>query len=126
MPRCDWWRGSSSPRTGGTPALKGISTPIRVYRVIQPSGVASRLDRAPRLTPFVGREQELGLLLDRFEQAQERRGQAVLVAGEAGIGKSRLVHRLRERTPAMSEAKPGTGSAYATTFRDAAGTSSRT
>jgi predicted ATPase len=49
------------------------------------------------LTPFVGREQELGLLLDRFEQAQESRGQAVLIAGEAGIGKSRLVHQLRER-----------------------------
>ncbi len=81
----------------GTPALKGISQPVRVYRVISPSGVASRLDRAPRLTPFVGREQELGLLLDRFEQVQERRGQAVLIAGEAGIGKSRLVHRLRER-----------------------------
>ncbi len=64
---------------------------------MQPSGVSSRLDRAPTLTPFVGREQELGLLLDRFEQAQEKRGQAVLIAGEAGIGKSRLVHRLRER-----------------------------
>ena len=55
----------------GTPSLKGISEPIRVHRVLQPSGVTSRLDRAPALTPFVGREQELGLLLDRFEQAQE-------------------------------------------------------
>jgi class 3 adenylate cyclase len=81
----------------GTPELKGISEPIQVHRVIQPSGVSSRLDRAPTLTPFVGREQELGLLLDRFEQTQERRAQAVLIAGEAGIGKSRLVHRLRER-----------------------------
>ena len=42
-------------------------------------------------------EQELGLLLDRFEQAQEGQGQAVLIAGEAGIGKSRLVHRLRDQ-----------------------------
>jgi class 3 adenylate cyclase len=81
----------------GTPALKGIAEPIRVHRVLQPSGVTSRLDRAPTLTPFVGREQELGLLLDRFEQAQEQHGQAVLIAGEAGIGKSRLVHQLRER-----------------------------
>ncbi|MBW2389830.1 MAG: TOMM system kinase/cyclase fusion protein, partial [Deltaproteobacteria bacterium] len=81
----------------GTPDLKGISEPIRVHRVVQPSGVTSRLDRAPTLTPFVGREQELGLLLDRFEQAQEQRGQAVLIGGEAGIGKSRLVHRLREQ-----------------------------
>jgi TOMM system kinase/cyclase fusion protein len=81
----------------GTPELKGISAPIRVHRVMQPSGVTSRLDRALRLTPFVGREQELGLLLDRFEQAQEGRGQAVLIGGEAGIGKSRLVYRLREQ-----------------------------
>jgi len=81
----------------GTPELKGISESIRVYKVLQPSGVTSRLDRAPTLTPFVGREQELGLLQDRFEQAQEGQGQAVLVGGEAGIGKSRLLHQLREQ-----------------------------
>lgn len=81
----------------GTPTLKGVSDSIRVHRVVQPSGVTSRLDRAATLSPFVGREQELGLLLDRFEQAQEGQGQAVLIGGEAGIGKSRLVHRLRER-----------------------------
>jgi len=81
----------------GTPDLKGISEPIRVHKVLQPSGVTSRLDRASSLTPFVGREQELGLLQDRFEQAQEGQGQAVLVGGEAGIGKSRLLHRLREQ-----------------------------
>ncbi|MBW2388384.1 MAG: AAA family ATPase, partial [Deltaproteobacteria bacterium] len=83
----------------GTPELKGISEPIRVHCVLQASGVRSRLDRTTGLTPFVGREQELGLLLDRFEQAQEGQGQAVLIAGEAGIGKSRLVHRLRENLP---------------------------
>jgi tetratricopeptide (TPR) repeat protein len=81
----------------GMPALKGIRDPIRVYRVLQPSGVTSRLDRARALTPFVGREQELGLLLERFEQVQEGRGQAVLIAGEAGIGKSRLAQRVREK-----------------------------
>jgi TOMM system kinase/cyclase fusion protein len=81
----------------GTPELKGIEQPVGVHRVIQPSGVSGRLERAPRLTPFVGREQELGLLLDRFEQAQEGRGQAVLIGGEAGIGKSRLMHQLREQ-----------------------------
>jgi TOMM system kinase/cyclase fusion protein len=81
----------------GTPELKGIAEPVRVHRVLHPSGVESRLDRALALTPFVGREQELALLLDRFEQAQESRGQAVLIGGEAGIGKSRLVLQLRER-----------------------------
>jgi TOMM system kinase/cyclase fusion protein len=81
----------------GTPALKGIAEPIGVHRVLQPSGVRSRLERAPGLTPFVGREEELGLLVHRFEQAQEGQGQAVWVGGEAGIGKSRLVRELRER-----------------------------
>ena len=81
----------------GVPELKGIDEPIRAHKVLQPSGIRSRLDRARGLSPFVGREQELGLLLDRFEQAQEGRGQAVLIAGEAGIGKSRLLHELRVR-----------------------------
>ncbi len=83
----------------GTPVLKGISQPIQVHRVTQPSGgVRSRLALAGAsgLTPFVGREQELGLLLDRWEQAQAKRGQAVLILGEPGIGKSRLAHQLRE------------------------------
>jgi class 3 adenylate cyclase/tetratricopeptide (TPR) repeat protein len=81
----------------GTPELKGISEPIGVHKVLQSSGITSRLARASTLTPFVGREQELGLLHDRFEQAQEGQGQAVLVGGEAGIGKSRLLHQLREQ-----------------------------
>src|SRR5690606_23571667 len=49
------------------------------------------------LTPFIGREQELGLLEDRFAQVVEGTGQAVLIQGEAGIGKSRLVQAFRER-----------------------------
>ncbi len=81
----------------GTPELKGIREPVRVLAVRRASGVRSRLDRAPALTPLVGREQELGLLLDRFEQAREEGGQAILISGEAGIGKSRLVRELRER-----------------------------
>ena len=84
----------------GMPVLKGISERVRVHRVTQPSGgVRSRLAPAngSGLTPFVGREQELGLLLDRWEQAQEKRGQAVLISGEPGIGKSRLAHQLWQR-----------------------------
>ena len=85
----------------GTPELKGIREPVRVLAVLRPSGVRSRLDRAPQLTPLVGRGQELGVLLDRFEQARKRRGQVALVVGEAGIGKSRLVRELRERLREM-------------------------
>ncbi len=48
------------------------------------------------LTPLVGREQEVGLLIDRWEQVKEGRGQVVLLSGEPGIGKSRLAYTLRE------------------------------
>jgi tetratricopeptide (TPR) repeat protein len=81
----------------GAPELKGVAEPVRVYRVLQPSGVRSRFEISGRLTPLVGREQELGLLLDRWERAEEAEGQAVLVSGEAGVGKSRLLYVLRQR-----------------------------
>jgi len=49
------------------------------------------------LTPFVGREDELRLLLNRWERVREGHGQVVTIVGEAGIGKSRLVQRFREQ-----------------------------
>ena len=82
----------------GRRVLKGIREPVTLHRVIQPSGVRSLLDVEPDLlTPFIGRDQELGLLLDRWDQTLEEEGQAVLLTGEAGVGKSRLVLALRER-----------------------------
>ena len=58
----------------------------------------SRLELAKgRLTPFVGRHAELGTLLASWERTQEGEGQTVLVSGEAGVGKSRLVYQLREQ-----------------------------
>ncbi len=81
----------------GPQELKGIREPVTLYRVVQPSGVRSRLDiAAGRLTPFVGRDMELGTLVDRWERAQDGEGQTVVVLGEAGVGKSRLVYQLRE------------------------------
>ena len=53
--------------------------------------------RAPLLTPFVGREQEIGLLLDRWHLARGGEGQVVVLSGEAGIGKSRISEVLREQ-----------------------------
>jgi predicted ATPase len=72
---------------------------VAAFRVVRASGVRSRLDvaAAAGLTPLVGREQELGLLLDRWDPVREGTGQAVVIAGEAGIGKSRLVEAFRER-----------------------------
>ena len=82
----------------GLHPLKGVAEPVRLYRAVQSSGVRSRFDAAAEsLTPFVGREAELGVLLDRWSRTRERAGQTVLVSGHAGVGKSRLVYELRER-----------------------------
>ena len=83
----------------GEQFVKGLDRLVRAYQAVQPSGVRSRLDvvAATELTPFVGRDQELMLLEDRFAQATERSGQTVLICGEAGIGKSRLMQAFRER-----------------------------
>jgi class 3 adenylate cyclase len=83
----------------GAQALKGVERPVRLYRVIQPSGVRGRLEAAAAscgLTPFVGREEEVRLLTNRWERALDREGQVVLIVGEAGIGKSRLIQRFHE------------------------------
>jgi len=83
----------------GAHSLEGISTPMEVYHVIHESGARTRLDttRPTEFTPLVGREQELGLLMDRWEQVKEKMGHVVLLNGEAGIGKSRIVRVLEER-----------------------------
>ena len=82
----------------GAHALKGVDTPLQVYRVLGESGAQSRLDvPSPRgLTPLVGREAEVTLLLDRWAQVKDGLGQVVLLSGEAGIGKSRLVQVLKD------------------------------
>jgi class 3 adenylate cyclase/tetratricopeptide (TPR) repeat protein len=87
----------------GAQTLKGIERPIRLYRVIRPSGVRGRLDAVAAtrgLTPFVGREEELRLLMNRWERAREGEGQVALIIGEAGIGKSRLIQRFHEQIAA--------------------------
>jgi class 3 adenylate cyclase/tetratricopeptide (TPR) repeat protein len=86
----------------GSPSLKGVETPVHVYRVVEESAAQSRLDVAGTtgLTPLVGREHELGLLRERWAQSRDGLGQVVLLGGEAGIGKSRLVHVLAEQVVA--------------------------
>jgi class 3 adenylate cyclase len=81
----------------GAQQLKGVANPVELYRVLRPTGVRGRLAAARGLTPFVGREEELRLLLSRWERARDGEGQLVLVVGEAGIGKSRLVAEFHDR-----------------------------
>jgi class 3 adenylate cyclase/predicted ATPase len=83
----------------GDQTLKGFAEPMPVYRVLAESGVQSRLDMvgASGLTPLVDRERELELLLERWERAKEGLGQVVVLSGEAGIGKSRLVRAVQDR-----------------------------
>ncbi len=87
----------------GPQELKGLADPVRVWQVLAERSVESRFDaRAGRLTRFVGREHEVALLVDRFERAAAGEGQAVLLSGEAGIGKSRIVRQLSERLSGTS------------------------
>ncbi len=82
----------------GPQELKGIPTPMPVWGVVSERASESRFEaRSRQLTHFVGREGELRLLLDRWALAKGGEGQAVLLSGEAGIGKSRLVQALGER-----------------------------
>ena len=80
----------------GEQAVKGHA-PVRAHEVLRPRGRRSRLDAAIErgLTPLVGRTRELEILRERFGEARSGRGQVVFVAGEAGIGKSRLLLEFR-------------------------------
>jgi len=78
----------------GAQTLRGVAEPLHVYRVLQESGARGRLDvaQAGGLTPLVGREQEVGLLLERWAQVNAGHGQVILLTGDAGIGKSRSLN----------------------------------
>jgi class 3 adenylate cyclase/predicted ATPase len=87
-------------RSLGAPALKGVAAPIELYSVLEESGIQSRFEQAiaTGLTPFVSREAEVAHLLERWERARDGSGNIVLLSGEGGIGKSRLLRVLKERT----------------------------
>jgi len=82
----------------GKHEVKGKAGAVKTYRVIAPSTRRTRFDVSAErgLTPFVGRERELELLLDGFERSKGGRGQAFSIMAEAGVGKSRLLYEFRK------------------------------
>jgi class 3 adenylate cyclase/predicted ATPase len=83
----------------GRVTLKGLADPVQAWRVTGTSDVQSRFEahHETNLTPLVGREEELELLLRGWRQAMRGEGRVVLLSGEPGIGKSRLTVALQER-----------------------------
>lgn len=90
----------------GQKSLKGIARSSHAYRILGARDVLSRFDAATQdgMTPLIGRERELGELLDHFHGVQQGRGHLAILAGEAGIGKSRMLQALRERIDAVGAA----------------------
>jgi class 3 adenylate cyclase/tetratricopeptide (TPR) repeat protein len=83
----------------GAVEVKGIAGPVPAWQVLRPSVLASRFEalRGSALTPLVGRNEEIDLLLRRWARAKAGDGQVVLISGEAGLGKSRIAVALAER-----------------------------
>ena len=82
----------------GQHILRGFPDPVQLFKVERPSGVRSRLHATAvnSLTPFMGREDERNLLMSRWAQVQKGHGQLVMITGEAGIGKSRLLRQFKQ------------------------------
>ena len=86
----------------GAVDVKGIAEPVSAWQVLRASTVESRFEalRGPALTRLVGRDEEIDLLLRRWARAKAGDGQVVLISGEPGLGKSRIVAALAERLQA--------------------------
>ncbi len=82
----------------GPQMVKGIDEPIAVYCVREATGAPSRFEATigRGLTPLVGRDEEIGLLLSRWQAAKAGDGHVVLLSGEPGVGKSRIIQSFRD------------------------------
>lgn len=91
-------RGYFNFEQGETVKVRGSRTPVELHEVHGENAAQSRIDAADDadLTPLVGRAREMELLEERWEEAQEGMGQLVVLVGDAGLGKSRLVHTVRK------------------------------
>jgi DNA-binding SARP family transcriptional activator len=81
----------------GAQSLSGFALPLEIFKVVRESGARTRLDAAAQLTPLIGRKTETAKLMGLWEEAVQGVRHVVLVQGEAGIGKSRLLLTLKKR-----------------------------
>ena len=82
----------------GAVEIKGLAAPVAAARVLRESGAESRFEALrASATPLVGRDEELAMLEQRWQQAKSGEGGVVLLSGEPGIGKSRLAQTLIDR-----------------------------
>ena len=89
----------------GAQVIKGVPGKTEVFRVVGESTVHSRSRRGDtvKLTPLIGRDTEVSMLRERWEQAEDGMGQVVLLSGEAGLGKSRLIQVIRDHAVQQSQ-----------------------
>jgi class 3 adenylate cyclase/predicted ATPase len=80
----------------GSHELKGVPEPVTLYRIVRASGGGRRAGQR-HLTPLVGREEEIAMLMRRWERARRGDGQLVMIGGEPGLGKSRLIEEFHPR-----------------------------
>ena len=82
----------------GRQKIKSVTHPVELFRVEDVAVAGSPIDAVTpaELSPLTGRDQEIGLLMDRWERARDGMGQVVLLIGEPGLGKSRLVHTMKQ------------------------------
>jgi class 3 adenylate cyclase/predicted ATPase len=80
----------------GTHELRGVPEPVTLFRLVRASG-GGRRGGQRHLTPLVGRDEEIAMLLRRWERARQGDGQLLLIVGEAGLGKSRLIEEFHAR-----------------------------
>ena len=94
----------------GAREVRGAREPMELFTVTGEAEARSRIEAADKaeLTPLVGRDREVGLLQDRWEETQEAEGQVVLLVADAGLGKSRLVYTMRQHV--LDDCQLGSGS----------------
>ena len=80
----------------GSHEFRGVPEPVTLFRLVRASGVRRRAGQR-RLTPLVGRDEEIAMLMRRWERARQGDGQLVLIVGEPGLGKSRLMEEFQTR-----------------------------